>query len=60
MNDQIKNHFFLLLEYRLKSPVYCELNYAFSENKKLVYFTVYQNQKCRKLIHKFTIDNSRL
>jgi hypothetical protein len=60
MNDQIKNQFFILLEYGFKSPVYCELSYTFSDNKKTVYFSVYQNRKCRKLIHKFVIDSSKL
>ncbi|CAF0964576.1 unnamed protein product [Adineta steineri] len=48
----------LIKKSKFKVLVYCELSYTYCKNEKLIYFTVYQNRKSRKLIHKFLIDDT--
>ena len=47
---------FVNVEHKSKT-VYCELALASQEDQKLIYFTLYQNQKSKQVIHKFILDH---
>jgi hypothetical protein len=51
---------FRLLEFGLKSVVFCELSYTYCENEKIVYLTIHQSRKYRKVLYQFIIHDSEL